>query len=73
MKLDFAFAQYYNKDSASSCEKMEKVLENLSTDAGLVVAILSSQINSIPKIVRHDFFESYKNLLEQYIEMKIDE
>jgi hypothetical protein len=52
---------------------MEKVLENLSTDAGLVVAILSSQINSIPKIVRHDFFESYKNLLEQYIEMKIDE
>lgn len=72
-ELDFAFAQYYNKDSAYSCEKMEKVLENLSTDAGLVVAILSSQINSIPKIVRHDFFESYKNLLEQYIEMKIEE
>ena len=66
-KLDYALSRYYRANSAYSCETMEKIFKNFDFDAGLILAILSSSIYNIPKSMRSDFMEDYRDLLNRYI------
>ena len=42
----------------------------MNDDLGLITAMISSPINSLPKDLRQDFWNDYKELLLKYIPNK---
>lgn len=67
-RMDYALEHYYTNSHEYSCEVMEKILKNLNSDAGLVLALLSSSTYKIPRDNRHFFVEKYRELLKHYSE-----
>lgn len=65
-KLDYAFDRYKQENSSYACETLEKILNNMDGDLGLVVALLSSPINTLPTGMKHYFFDDFKALIERY-------
>lgn len=65
-KLEFALQQYYDANSAYSCEKMEEIMRNMESDAGLIMAILSSPLYNLPQFTRHNFVNEYRKLLNHF-------
>ncbi len=65
-KLDYAFERYKEEHRAYACETLEKILDNMNGDLGLIMAILSLPLINIPRDMRHFFWEDYKSLIERY-------
>ena len=65
-KLDYAFDRYKQENSSYACETLEKILNNMDGDLGLVVALLSSPINTLPTGMKHYFFDDFKALIDRY-------
>lgn len=65
-KLDYAFERYKEEHRAYACETLEKILDNMNGDLGLIMVILSSSLNDIPREMRHCFWEDFKQLIERY-------
>ena len=65
-KLDFSLLQYYENNSAYSCEVIDKMLHNLVEDPGLMMAILSAPLYDLPNYNRRKFFKEFSLLLEKY-------
>lgn len=65
-KLDYGFERYKQEHRSYACETLEKVLDNMEGDLGLIMAILSSPLINIPRDERHWFWEDCKALIERY-------
>ncbi|MBQ4523771.1 MAG: hypothetical protein IJA10_12585 [Lachnospiraceae bacterium] len=69
-KLDYAFERYRQEHRSYACETLEKILDNMDGDLGLIMVILSSPLNNIPRDMRHFFWEDCKALIESYLKSK---
>ena len=69
-KLGYAFDRYRDEHSSYACETLEKILKNMDGDLGLMVAILSSSLNTIPRDMKHYFWDDFKALIERYSQYK---
>ena len=69
-KLDYAFDRYKEEHTSYACEALEKIIDNMNDDLGLITAMISSPINSLPKDLRQYFWNDYKELLLKYIPNK---
>ena len=69
-KMDDALQQYYRANQAYSCEAMEKIMKNFNSDAGLMLALLSSPMNKIPREERSYFMKEYRTLVNKYLKIK---
>lgn len=75
-EIDYALDQYYEHGiEANNLYKMEEMLKNMNTnttyaDLGLIMAILSSPIYEIHISDRNDFWESYKEIINRFIDRK---
>lgn len=65
-KFDYAFDRYKQENSSYACETLEKILNNMDEDLGLIMAILSSPINTLPTDMKHYFWDDFKALIERY-------
>lgn len=65
-KLDYAFKCYKEEHSSYACEALEKIINNMNDDIGLIMAIISSPINTLPRNRRSDFWDAFKELLKKY-------
>lgn len=65
-KLNYAFDRYKDEHTSYACETLEKILDNMDGDLGLIMVILSAPLNSIPRDMKHFFWEDFKALLERY-------
>lgn len=69
-KLDYAFDRYKQENSSYACETLEKILNNMEGDLGLIVAIISSPLNTLPIDFKHFFWDDFKSLIERYSKYK---
>ena len=65
-KLNYAFDRYKDEHTAYACETLEKIIENMDGDLGLIMVILSSPLNTLPKDLRRFFWNDFKSLIERY-------
>lgn len=65
-KLEYAFDRYKEEHTSYACETLEKIIDNMNDDLGLITAIISSPINSLPRNLRQDFWDDFKELLKKY-------
>lgn len=70
-KLNYAFDRYKDEHPPYACEALEKILNNMDCDLGLIVAILSTPLKDIPKGTKQFFWEDYKSLVERYSKMQL--
>ena len=64
-KLNYAFDRYKDEHPSYACETLEKILDNMNGDLGLIMVILSAPLNNIPRDIRHFFWEEFKALIER--------
>lgn len=69
-KLNYAFDRYKDEHTSYACETLEKIIDNMDGDLGLIMAIISSPLNTLPKDLKHFFWEDFKSLLERYSQYK---
>lgn len=65
-KINYAFDRYKDEHTAYACETLEKIIENMDGDLGLIMAILSSPLSILPKDLRRFFWNDFKSLIERY-------
>lgn len=65
-KLEYAFDRYRSENTSYACETMGKIIANMDDDLGLIVAILSAPLNTLPRDMKHYFHEDYRKLIERY-------
>lgn len=65
-KLDYAFERYKDEHTSYACETLEKIIENMDEDLGLIMAIISSPLYTLPKDLKHFFWNDFKSLIERY-------
>lgn len=70
-KLNYAFDKYKEENPSYACETLEKILNNMDCDLGLMMVILSTTLNNIPKDMRRLFLKDYKSLIEHYSKMQL--
>lgn len=70
-KLNYAFDRYKDEHPPYACEALEKILNNMDCDLGLIVAILSTPLKDIPRGTKQFFWEDYKSLVERYSKMQL--
>ncbi len=69
-KLNYAFDRYKDEHTSYACETLEKIIDNMDGDLGLIMAIISSPLNTLPKDLKHFFWEDFKSLIERYSQYK---
>lgn len=69
-KLNYAFDRYKDKHTSYACETLEKIIENMDGDLGLIMAIISSPLNTLSKDLKHFFWNDFKSLIERYSQYK---
>lgn len=69
-KLNYAFDRYKKEHISYACETIEKIIENMDGDLGLIMAILSSPLSMLPNDMTHFFWDDFKLLIEHYTKYK---
>lgn len=65
-KLNYAFDRYKKEHISYACETIEKIIENMDGDLGLIMAMLSSPLSTLPHDMTHFFWDDFKSLIERY-------
>ena len=65
-KLDYAFDRYKENHPSYACEALEKIIDNMDDDLGLIMAILAAPLNKLPRDMRHFFWDDFKKLIDHY-------
>lgn len=71
-KIAYACDAYKEENPAYACDKIEQIINNLNYDLGLIISILSSDLNNLHVPSKRLFWEEYKSLVQKFSKNPID-